>query len=452
MNTEVLGVIAQIVLMVVLSYPLGKYIAKVYKGEKTWSDFMKPVERVMFKLSGINPNEEMNWKQFLRALLVVNLFWFLWGMVLLVTQGVLPLNPDGNVGQTAHQAFNTCISFMVNKEKFGEGLIIRYLRTIKIRKMRITKKRSPRLILQSLVKNGCPYIIICIWCVLSGGCVQNKSQDSLKTLKTEIRHIIKDKKATIGVALILDGEDTLAINNAEKYPMMSVYKFHQALAVCDYLQKRHIPLSTSLYLDKKYFKPDTYSPLRDKYPQGNLELPISELLVYTQSSDNVACDILFDYIGGVNVVDEYIHSLGINDVSITATEDEMHQDMDDCYKNWTTPMEAANLLELFMTQDFMRNEYTDFLKHIMIECGTGKDRLPAPLPESEVKIGHKTGTSDKNDRGEYIGINDIGFVILPDGSRYVVAVFVKDSKENMETNAKIISDISAAVYRYAGNR
>jgi hypothetical protein len=36
------------------------------------------------------------------------------------------------------------------------------------------------------------------------------------------------------------------------------------LAVCDYLQKRHIPLSTSLYLDKKYFKPDTYSPLRDK--------------------------------------------------------------------------------------------------------------------------------------------------------------------------------------------
>ena len=169
-------------------------------------------------------------------------------------------------------------------------------------------------------------------------------------------------------------------------------------------------------------------------------------------SDNVACDILFDYIGCLNVVDEYIHSLGINDVSITTTEDEMHQDMDDCYKNWTTPMEAANLLELFMTQDSMKNEYTNFLKHIMIECETGKDRLPAPLPESEVKIGHKTGTSDKNERGEYIGINDIGFVILPDGNRYVVAVFVKDSKENMETNTKIISDISAAIYRYARNR
>ena len=69
MNTEILGVVLQIFLLVVISYPLGKYIAKVYKGEKTWSDFMKPVERLIFKVAGVNPNEEMNWKQFLKALL-----------------------------------------------------------------------------------------------------------------------------------------------------------------------------------------------------------------------------------------------------------------------------------------------------------------------------------------------------------------------------------------------
>ena len=114
MNTEILGVILQIVLMVGLAFPLGKYIAKVYKGERTCLDFLKPVERWMYKLSGVNPEEEMDWKKFLRALLVVNLFWFVWGMVLLVAQSVLPLNPDGNIGQTCHQAFNTCISFMVN--------------------------------------------------------------------------------------------------------------------------------------------------------------------------------------------------------------------------------------------------------------------------------------------------------------------------------------------------
>lgn len=114
MNTEILGVVLQIFLLVVISYPLGKYIAKVYKGEKTWSDFMKPVERLIFKAVGVNPDEEMNWKQFLKALLILNAFWFVWGMVLLVSQGWLPLNPDGNGPQTPDQAFNTCISFMVN--------------------------------------------------------------------------------------------------------------------------------------------------------------------------------------------------------------------------------------------------------------------------------------------------------------------------------------------------
>ena len=114
MNTEILGVIAQIVLMVVLAYPIGKYISKVFKGEKVWSDFMTPIEKIMYKLGGVDPTEEMSWKQFLKALLVINLFWFFWGMILLVSQGVLPLNPDGNLGQSVHQAFNTCISFLVN--------------------------------------------------------------------------------------------------------------------------------------------------------------------------------------------------------------------------------------------------------------------------------------------------------------------------------------------------
>ena len=114
MNTELIGSIAQIVLMVVLAYPLGMYIAKVYKGEKTWLDFMAPVEKWIFKLCGINPNEEMNWKSFLKALLTINVFWFFWGMVLLCTQKYLPLNPDGNASQSPDLAFNTCISFMVN--------------------------------------------------------------------------------------------------------------------------------------------------------------------------------------------------------------------------------------------------------------------------------------------------------------------------------------------------
>ncbi len=114
MNTEISGVILQWTLLVALCYPLGRYMAKVYRGERTWLDFMAPVERRIYKFCGIDPAQEMNWKQFLKALLTVNLFWFFWGMLLLVFQGWLPLNPDGNPGQSPDLAFNTCISFMVN--------------------------------------------------------------------------------------------------------------------------------------------------------------------------------------------------------------------------------------------------------------------------------------------------------------------------------------------------
>ena len=105
MNTEILGVALQIVLLIVISYPLGKYIAKVYKGEKTWSDFMKPVERLIYKVAGVNPEEEMNWKQFLKALLILNAFWFVWGKTKNFQK--LPI-------VFVDLAFNTCISFMVN--------------------------------------------------------------------------------------------------------------------------------------------------------------------------------------------------------------------------------------------------------------------------------------------------------------------------------------------------
>lgn len=114
MNTELMGSIAQIVLVAALSYPLGIHIARVYKGERDWMSFMAPVERWMFKLCGINPNEEMGWRSFLKALLTLNLFWFFWGMILLLAQHLLPLNPDANGAQSLHQAFNTCVSFLVN--------------------------------------------------------------------------------------------------------------------------------------------------------------------------------------------------------------------------------------------------------------------------------------------------------------------------------------------------
>ncbi len=115
MNTDILGVISMFTITFLLSIPLGKYIAKVYAGEKTLLDkIFNPLERGFFKFSGIDSKTEMNWKQHLIALLTINGVWFLLSMLVLMNMSWLPLNPDGNPSQPADLAFNTTISFLVN--------------------------------------------------------------------------------------------------------------------------------------------------------------------------------------------------------------------------------------------------------------------------------------------------------------------------------------------------
>ncbi len=114
MNTELTGVIVSFLLTVLLAFPLGKYIAKVFGGEKTLLDFMKPVERFIYRIAGINPADEMNWKQFLKAMLTINMLWFVYAFFMFLFQSHLPLNPDGNPDMTPDLSFNTAISFLVN--------------------------------------------------------------------------------------------------------------------------------------------------------------------------------------------------------------------------------------------------------------------------------------------------------------------------------------------------
>lgn len=115
MNSEILGVIAMYVVMVLLAIPLGRYIGKVYNGDKTWLDkVFNPLDKTFFKFSGIKPEREMNWKQHLIALLTINLIWFLLSMFVLTNMGWLPLNPDGNPSMTGDLAFNTSVSFVTN--------------------------------------------------------------------------------------------------------------------------------------------------------------------------------------------------------------------------------------------------------------------------------------------------------------------------------------------------
>lgn len=115
MNTEILGIITMYTIVVLLAIPLGRYIGKVFNYESTWLDkIFNPLDNLFFKLSGINPEKEMNWKQHLVALLTINAVWFIVSMLILTNMSWLPLNPDQNPSMSPDLAFNTATSFVSN--------------------------------------------------------------------------------------------------------------------------------------------------------------------------------------------------------------------------------------------------------------------------------------------------------------------------------------------------
>lgn len=115
MNTEILGVILMYVLVLALAIPLGRYIGKIFNYESTWLDkIFNPLDNLFFKISGINPKEQMSWKENLVALLRINLLWFIISMFVLTNMSWLPLNPDGNPSMGGDLAFNTSVSFVTN--------------------------------------------------------------------------------------------------------------------------------------------------------------------------------------------------------------------------------------------------------------------------------------------------------------------------------------------------
>lgn len=102
-------------LVVLFAIPLGRYIGKIFSNEKTWLDgIFNPIDKLFYKVSGVNPEKEMSWKQHLGALLTINVVWFLISMFVLTNMHWLPLNPDNNPSMSGDLAFNTAVSFVTN--------------------------------------------------------------------------------------------------------------------------------------------------------------------------------------------------------------------------------------------------------------------------------------------------------------------------------------------------
>lgn len=275
------------------------------------------------------------------------------------------------------------------------------------------------------------------------------SFSQLSTLRSKIEAITQDKKATIGVSILdLEKGDTLTLNNSHHFPMQSVYKFHLVLAVLNQVDKGKMTLNQPIFVKKSDLLPNLWSPMKEKYPEGNVSLPLREILQFTVSqSDNSGCDLLFRLIGGPEKANRYIRSLGIKDVAIKNPEVEIQADWSVQYQNWTTPSAATKLLASFYKKNILSKNSYDFLWKTMVETTTGPNKIKGKLPKEAI-VAHKTGYSGTNKEGLVGATNDIGIVILPNGKKFAIALFVSDSMENEKTNDGIMADMAKVVWDY----
>lgn len=275
------------------------------------------------------------------------------------------------------------------------------------------------------------------------------SSDYKAELKKELTAIADSAKGDVGIALIYDG-DTLTVNNDAIYPMMSVFKLHQAVALCRMFEENGTSLDSVMTLRRSELDPDTWSPMLKDHTGEEISLPMRRLLEYTLiESDNNTSNEMFVRLMPPAACDSVIAGIiPRGSFEIRFNEAEMQADHSQAYSNRTSPLGAAILIDRVFTDTLVGKDYQDFIKSALMRCQTGPDKISAALSEREgITIGHKTGSGYRDDNGRLAASNDVAFITLPDGRHYSLAVFVKDFDGTDAEAAATIARISEAVIK-----
>lgn len=264
-------------------------------------------------------------------------------------------------------------------------------------------------------------------------------------IKSAIEKLIADKELEIGFALYdFATENTVSINGNRRFPMQSVYKLPISIAILDEVDKNNLQLDQLIYVDKSELGKGLWSPIEKKYPNGDVKLPLSEIIRYTiTQSDNVGCDLLIKLAGGAYNIERYFHRKGIVDISIKNTEQEIQSSWAIQFDNWATPNAMIQLLKMMNNKELLLDKTESFLWSVMAESSTGsvRDRLP-----KDAFVAYKTGSSGYNSDKIAAATNCVGFLSLPNKEKIAFAIFITNSKETAEVNASIIADIAQLLY------
>jgi len=266
-------------------------------------------------------------------------------------------------------------------------------------------------------------------------------------LQNEIRKIAAAADGKVSVSCSLPGSSLNCDLEPHAHPpMQSVFKLPLAVCALHQIEQGKFSLDQPIrFLPSDRFFPKTFSPLQDKYPDANVDVPLRELLRLAASlSDNVAADIVLRLIGGPAVVDACIKSLGVEGFHLEDGEHGLHRDPTAQYRNWFEPAGAVKSLGKLSDDSPLSPEHTELLLTWMKDSPTGPNRIKGALPAGTIVM-HTTGSSGTQS-GKTPATNDIGLIVLPDGRRLALAVFVSDASADPATIESVIARIAAAVY------
>ena len=278
--------------------------------------------------------------------------------------------------------------------------------------------------------------------LLSTACRSNKPSPRAQ-LQNQIDSFIKSKKAFIGLAVIgSEPGDTFFYNADSAFIMMSVVKFPQAVGIMHQATNQLIKLDTMVVFDSVSLKRQTWSPLRDEHPYGDVSMTLANCFNYSVAkSDNIVCDRLYDFFS-IPDLNKFLHAQHYNKINIGSAYKNMNTDS--LIANNSSPRDMALLLKDFYNGKLCGDNEKQILLDIMRKTETGPKRLKGLLPG--VTIAHKTGTYFEKD--SFIdAINDVGIVEMPN-KPYYIAVFVNRSLDGQETTEAIIAQLNKMVYDY----
>lgn len=194
------------------------------------------------------------------------------------------------------------------------------------------------------------------------------------SLEKELSDYVNKVLGTVGIAYV-SGNDTVCINNGVRFPMMSVFKLHESLAVIDALKRKGVTADTILDIRNDEIDRETWSPMLQDFTEPDFKVSVGNLINYAiTSSDNNASNILFRRIISPESTDRYIRSIASDTTfSIKWTESEMKREHDRVYDNYTSPLSAALLIKIVMDEGSAINDPDSIVRRALTTVTTGQD-------------------------------------------------------------------------------